>query len=412
MSFLQLTDPAAAAAAPAPSLGIAALMRLIQVEAELAVVWDGLLGRLAADEADAGALMDVATLLLMSGQAEKGLELQAQAIARQPCYRTLHGSGQGLRILAFMAPGDLMANTPLDFLLEGSDAELTLCYLTGPPPPCAQLPPHDVAFLAVGQSDHSSELLLSLAGAFDDWPVPVLNADPALIAGFSRDGVAARLAGAPGLFCPAAHRLTRGEVIELALRAEGGAPSPDGMAFPLIIRPIGSHAGRGLEKLTVPGDLVGYLPGRPEAEFYVSPFVDYASPDGLFRKLRIVFVAGRPFVCHMAVSERWMVHYLNAGMDESPERRAEEAAMMATFDAGFAARHAAALAAICERLPLDYFGIDCAETKDGRLLVFEADVALIVHNIDPPELYPYKGPAMSRLFSGVLAAFAARALAT
>jgi hypothetical protein len=96
-------------------------------------------------------------------------------------------------------------------------------------------------------------------------------------------------------------------------------------------------------------------------------------------------------------------------MHESAAKRAEEAAMFATFDDGFAARHAGALAAICERLPLDYFGIDCAETKDGRLLVFEADVALIVHNIDPPDLYPYKPPAMLKLFAGVMQAFAARA---
>ncbi|MDB5475549.1 MAG: hypothetical protein JWP49_1060 [Phenylobacterium sp.] len=405
---MQLTDPRAAVAAPAPSLGVAALMRLIQVEAELSVVWDGLIARLGADEGDAGALMDVSTLLQMSGQTEKALELQAQAIACNPCYRTLHGTGQGLRILAFMTAGDLMANTPLDFLLEGSDAELTLYFLGGPPPPFEQLPAHDVAFLAIGQSDHGSQLLESLVGAFDGWPVPVLNADPALIAGFSRDGVAARLAGAPGVACPGAVRLDRGEVIQLALRAEGGEPLAGDVGFPLIIRPIGSHAGRGLEKLAVPADLVAYLPERPEAEFFVSPFVDYSGADGLFRKLRIVFVAGRPFICHMAVSERWMVHYLNADMHESAAKRAEEAAMFATFDDGFAARHADALAAICERLPLDYFGIDCAETRDGRLLVFEADVALIVHNIDPPDLYPYKPPAMLKLFAGVMEAFAAR----
>src|SRR5207302_4131949 len=103
------------------------------------------------------------------------------------------------------------------------------------------------------------------------------NADPALIAGLSRDRLAQRLAGVPGLCCPAAIRLGRGEVIELALRAEGGAPRADDLAFPMIIRPVGSHAGRGLEKLEAPADLVSYLPARPEAEFFVTPFVDYSS---------------------------------------------------------------------------------------------------------------------------------------
>jgi hypothetical protein len=394
---------------PASTLGIAKLMRLIQVEAELAVVWDGLLARVAGDEADAGALLDISTLLQMSGQPEKGLELQAQAIARQPCYRTVHGTGTGLKILAFMAPGDLMANTPLDFLLEGSDAELTLYYLDGPLPSAERLPDHDVAFLAVGQSDQGSDLLRRLAGAFEDWPRPVVNGDPELIASFSREGVAERLAGAPDVLSPAVRRLTRQELIDLALRAHAGAPEPDDIAFPLIVRPVGSHAGAGLERLAAAPDLVAYLPGQTAEEFYVSPFVDYAGDDGLFRKLRVVFVAGRPFISHMAISEHWMVHYLNAGMAESPAKRAEEAEMMASFDEGFVARHAQALSAICERLPLDYFGIDCAETAGGRLLVFEADVALIVHNTDPAELYPYKGPAMQKLFAGVMEAFAARA---
>ncbi|MDB5419684.1 MAG: hypothetical protein JWP50_3103 [Phenylobacterium sp.] len=396
-------------ATPAATLGVARLMRLIQVQDELAVVWDGLMARLASDPGDPGALLDVSTLLQMSGQTEKAMELQGQAIARQPCYRTVHGAGGGLRILAFMAPGDLMANTPLDFLLEGSDAELTLYYLDGPPPPADRLPDHDVAFLAVGQSDDGSALLRSLDGVFEAWPAPVLNGDPALIADFSREGVAERLAGAPGVLCPGALRLDRGELIQLALRAEGGAPAAGDVGFPLIVRPVGSHAGRGLEKLAVPADLVAYLPGQTAAEFYVSPFVDYSGPDGLFRKLRVVFVAGRPFLCHLAISEHWMVHYLNAGMAESAAKRAEEAAMMASFDDGFVARHATALSAVCQRLPLDYFGIDCAETADGQLLVFEADVALIVHNTDPPDLYPYKPPAMLKLFAAVLEAFTARA---
>ena len=75
---------------------------------------------------------------------------------------------------------------------------------------------------------------------------------------------------------------------------------------------------------------------------------------------------------------------------------------MASFDEGFAARHAGAFAAMTEAFGLDYFGIDCAEAPDGRLLVFEADVAMIVHDMDPPDLYPYKGPAMRRLFDGFL----------
>ena len=143
-----------------------------------------------------------------------------------------------------------------------------------------------------------------------------------------------------------------------------------------------------------------YLEGRIEEGFYLSPFVDYSDPaDGLYRKQRIALIEGRPFICHHAISEHWMVHYLSAGMVENAGRREEEARMMASFDEDFAVRHQAAFQVMAERIGLDYFAIDCAETRDGRLLLFEADVAMIVHNMDPPDLFPYKQPQMRKVFS-------------
>ena len=79
---------------------------------------------------------------------------------------------------------------------------------------------------------------------------------------------------------------------------------------------------------------------------------------------------------------------------------------MEGFDADFAVRHADAFSALHRRIGLDYFGIDCAELPDGRLLLFEADVAMIVHDLDPEELFPYKKPAMHRLFAAFQAELA------
>ena len=172
-----------------------------------------------------------------------------------------------------------------------------------------------------------------------------------------------------------------------------------GADFPIIARPVGSHAGHGLEKLDDAPAAGAYLAAHPEAQFYLAPFVEYAGPDGKYRKQRIAFIGGRAFPSHFAVSDHWMVHYLSAGMAEDAARRAEEAHWMATFDEAFAVRHAAAFEALRRRLGLDYFGIDCAELPDGRLLLFEADVAMIVHDLDPVDVFPYKKPAMRRLFA-------------
>jgi hypothetical protein len=98
-----------------------------------------------------------------------------------------------------------------------------------------------------------------------------------------------------------------------------------------------------------------------------------------------------------------MIYYLNADMKGNAGKRAEEARFMAEFDEGFARRHGAALAAIAQRVGLDYFGIDCAETADGRLLLFEADIAMIVHAMDSPAIFPYKPPQMRKVFDAFCA---------
>ena len=72
---------------------------------------------------------------------------------------------------------------------------------------------------------------------------------------------------------------------------------------------------------------------------------------------------------------------------------------MANFDEEFVRRHAAAFEALHERLGFDYYSIDCAETGDGKLLVFEADAAAIVHLMDPPDLFLYKQPQMHKVFA-------------
>ena len=390
-------------ATPATSLGLAVLGRLVFEGNQLEAVWNDLIARLTANAADPGAMLDLSTLLQMRGDREGGLKLQASALELHRCYRTTHGSGGTLRILAFMAAGDLMTNTPLDFLLEGSDVELTIWYVDGAIPSPDELPEHDVAFLAISQADDGSAALAALGDALESWPRPVVNGRADLIAGLTRNGVADAFAGHPLIVCPATRRVERGPLDAVARGDQALDALHADLAWPVIVRPIGSHAGKGLEKIDDAAALAGYLADHTAQAFFVAAFFDYSGADGLYRKLRVVFVAGRPYVAHMAVSKRWMVHYLNADMDRA-DNRAEEAAMMAGFDNGFAQRHAEAFAALTDTFGLEYVGIDCAETRDGRLVVFEADVAMIVHAMDPAELYPYKKPAMAKLFAGFVAA--------
>jgi hypothetical protein len=93
-----------------------------------------------------------------------------------------------------------------------------------------------------------------------------------------------------------------------------------------------------------------------------------------------------------------MIHYLNADMRDSAARRAEEELFMANFDSDFSVRHKVAFNAIAQLSGLEYLPFDCGETFDGKLLVFETGTNMIVHSMDPADLFPYKQPQMEKVF--------------
>jgi len=397
MSLAISLTPAGAARDRTTIIGLAAILRMAYEGQDLRGLWTSLLERVTANPLDGAALMDMSIIAQASSNRDDGLMLQSAALDVGRVYRRPHGRGDGLKVVAYVTLGDFMANTPIDFLLAGSDMELSLCFVDAQTQDLSHAPAHDVAFLAVGESAENRAVLDTCARLLAGRRV--LNGNAARIAELTRDGAASLLAGEPSLCAPMAARVARADLVKLA---DGELQPQDlqgDLAWPLIARPIGTHAGLGMEKLDSPRGVAAFLAGRPEERFYLSPFVDYSSADGLFRKQRIAFIGGRAFPSHYAVSRHWMVHYLSAEMTERPERRAEEAAWMADFDADFAQRHAASFEALQRRIGLDYFGIDCAELPDGRLLVFEVDVAMIVHDLDPVEVFPYKKPAMHKLFA-------------
>ena len=317
--------------------------------------------------------------------------LQDAALAQACMFRIIDGpaprSARPFRLLALVAPGNLMVNTPLDFITRYLDVQLDLLFLIPGQALPRCIPDHDAAFFAISESDPAA--LRRLVPLHAAWPRPVLN-NPAAVARLSRDRVADGLAGQPGLCSPPAALMPRQSLA--AYRPESR------LEWPVIIRPAGSHAGHGLERADDADALQAYLAAHPDPAFFVTKFIDYRNADGLFRKFRLAMIDGRALLCHMAASGNWMIHYLNAGMAEDASRRDAEARAMQEFDTGFATRHATALTALNRFVGLDYYQVDCAETPDGQLLVFELDVAAIIHLMDPPALYPYKPAQMRRVF--------------
>lgn len=382
----------------APLIGVAPLMRRAFNKHDLRPLGALLLERAQANPTDANAYLDFSTVLQLTGQRDAALAVQAEAIRINSLYSLpANDAGPGLRLLVIMGPGDLMANTPIEFLVEHSDVAVDLLFLTLESEWPDSVPDHDVLMVAIAESDANQPLLQRVAQFLDGWPRPVLNTAQR-IAVLSRDGVCAALAGTPGVVLPLTTRVDRTTLSSLAANP-GALPTllPDAQ-FPLIARPVGSHAGQNLVKISTPGEVSDYLSAVDSEHFYLSRFVDYRSADGLFRKYRVALIEGKAYICHFAISSHWMIHYLNAGMDESAEKRNQEAECMANFDEQFAARHAVALSEIDRRIGLPYLGIDCAETADGQLLIFEIDNAMVVHSMESDTVYAYKKPVMRKVF--------------
>lgn len=344
-----------------------------------------LMGRVNAERNDAAALHDLGTLHYLLGQAEMGGFCRAQALALEQVYRDHEPEGEApaLRLLGFAAPGDLMANLPLQLMLEGSDIRLDLLYVVPGEDLPEKVPGHDMAFTMMAAAPDTVESLERLAAVAPLWPCPpVLNA-PERVLRLAAEGVASLVPASPGLRPLPASVLS---AAELARLGQGESP-PEGTAFPLAVRPLGEGDDKGPFRLDAPASVAPYLAAYGADSHRLSPLVDCKGADGLFRAYRVVLVGGAPLILQASVSESWIARKSDAGT---------EAEAFAQFDEGFARRHAAAFAALAGGVGLEYFAVDCAEAADGALVVFGADTAVVVHAFEQPDA-PHRRHRMLRV---------------
>lgn len=387
----------------ADRIGFAQLTRQAFEGVDLHPLRDQLLARVTEGTAHAGEGLDLSLIAQLMGEKEAGLVIQSEVLSFHQLFRTPAAVPKpGLRVLALAADIDMGGNTPIEFLLEGSDIELLTLYVTKGTGLPETLPDHDIAIVVASDSEECREALALIEKAAPRWPRPILNR-PELIGNLDRDKLYRLLADIPGLDIPVTAHATRAQLSALAQGQIACKDITGELHFPMIARPRGTHAGVGLAKLDDAPALAAYLAERQEQDFFVARFVNYAGPDGLYRKIRLTMVDGKPYACHMAIADRWDIWYLNAYMAFSEEKRAEEAIFMQDFDRAFAARHKNALDEMSRRVGLDYFIVDCAENRNGELLVFEADNTAVVHNMDSPVVFPYKPPQMRKIFAAFTA---------
>lgn len=314
---------------------------------------------------------------------------QARILQRRRLF-SIHAAHEERRVLIFLAPGDWQANVPVDFLIDFARTTVHKLYLLeGVEVDLARVPIHDVIFTAIAESDAALPLLRQAHELARKLGSPLVNA-PQRILNTNRERLVARLGDLDGAVVPRTLRVMRPQV----------RTTLEQMGTPSLIRPVASHAGIDLARLDdAQAALDSYLACVNAETFYLSPFVDYRSADGYFRKYRIIIVDGEPLPFHMAISKHWMIHYYNAPMRENRWMREEEERFLTHFQEVIGETAMLALRELARRVELEYVGVDCGVLADGRLVVFEADPAMIVHRLDPEDIFAYRKPAAARIFA-------------
>ncbi len=264
-----------------------------------------------------------------------------------------------LRILALMAPGGPTANAPLDYNVDHARVALHAYYLTSDTLE-TELPEYDIAFNAIDDAESSADAIARSAAFLAAQSKPAIN-DPSRLVRVRRSVLPQTLRDVAGCRVPPAARVDRERL-----------PDANAVAFPFpwVVRPIDTHRGDWQERIATVAELEDYLERAPGDAFNVSAFVDYRSPDGYYRKYRVIIVDGRPHAYHLAISDAWQVHYRTSPMSEFAWMREEEQRFLERPESVFAS-WSDVFGAIADAVGLDYFGVDCSLAADRTVIVFE-----------------------------------------
>jgi len=328
-------------------------------------------------DGDDGALIAMAYQTLAAtcqarGELEEAEHRLDLAYARQSLYRQ-PAPGAAFTTLVLVSRG--AGNIPYAALMPRGRFDRTVWYMEhARPEQIANLGAYAVVLNAIGDADVARASRWAVDDFLDRCDKPVLNL-PSRVEATSRHQIGETLAGIADLTAPRTVRLSGADIA-----AGGLAKAVDraGLAIPVIIRPAGSHGGAGLE-LADTADALGRISLDARIGAYVTAFHDYRSADGFYRKYRMIFVDRKPHAYHLAIGRGWMVHHQSTDMAGDPARIAEELAFLRDPEAAIGARAMSAIRAVGQRLDLDYGGIDFGVTRDGQVLLFEANATMLTH---------------------------------
>ncbi|MDR3481397.1 MAG: hypothetical protein P4L91_11880 [Burkholderiaceae bacterium] len=331
---------------------------------------------------------NLASILELHGSPEEARLHRDHAYGRQNVFiDSAAAPKRTVLVLCAAATG----NVPFDFLLPRTvNTRIRWVMEYASEDQIDRLPAFDLVFNAIGDQDVSARSADAVRRFLQRCNKPLLNR-PESIARTSREQIPALLADIDHLVVPPAMRLSgAANRLPLADRLRDGGIFP-----PLLMRPVGSHGGVGLQMIESAAALAAL---KLEAhDYYACDYRHYCSADGYFRKYRVIFIDGEPYPYHLAISRHWLVHYLSAEMLPHAWKRAEEQRFLDDPATVLGPAAMQALRAIGQRMNLDFCGIDFSLLEDGRILLFEANATMLVHLEQFHAALQFRNPYVQRI---------------
>ena len=235
-----------------------------------------------------------------------------------------------------------------------------------------------ILFNEISDGDTHKAALRRAAQIRDIFPNLHCINEPTYVQESTRDRVAERLLGIDGLNVPKTLRFQPRSPDDVRAKwQEAFGPQ-------VLLRRAGQHGGVDTVLLSKPSEL-SKLHALPldGSDYYMTEFVDYRSVDGFYRKYRFAVIDGEPFVRHLIISEDWKIHAASRAYQQHEAHGREEAAALDGFERGMKLEIADRIREIGARMHLEFFGIDCAVTPQGELLLFEANATMNLL-VNPP----------------------------
>jgi hypothetical protein len=244
---------------------------------------------------------------------------------------------------------------------------------------------YDCVLNLVTDPDQNPRTLEVLGKLLRGYRGRVINRPEAVLRS-TRDQVAKRLAGIDGLRVPGICRLRNPKP-----GAAAAAVARGGLDFPLIVRHAGTHTGKivGVVGDAAQLDAACAAPGT----YILIEYVDFRDDDGLCRKHRLWSFGGISIFRHLIISDDWNVHVSERTrfMLARDDLIAEEASLLERADGAFLPLVHAVFDAVRARLGLDFFGMDFALDRDGRVILFEANATMNFFPLEPHLKFSYLG---------------------